>query len=240
MFSRKSRSLGKSPVFREPKTRFAIVGNPRTGSSHLASLLDSHPDVACWDDEIFDVNEAYEKSGLKDPHDFLQQVVLAVNADAVGFKLLWDAMERLPNVWQFLRETNVKLVHTYRTNQLDSFISHRLATINHAFTCWYGDYKTTKFEADFAECLDWFKSCEDHDRMIERQAFEESVPRLAIEYNQLCKGQDTVLDFLGAAKLPLTSQLKKQRSGRQSEIVTNYELLKKKFENSPWIAYFED
>jgi hypothetical protein len=130
------------------------------------SLLDSHPDIACWDDEIFDTEQAWEKSTHKDPRDFLQHIVFAVNANAVGFKLLWDAQERLPDGWRLLREMNIRVIHTYRSNLLDSFISYRLAIINKAFTSWYGDYTLLKFEAEFGDCLDWFKSAEDHDRAI--------------------------------------------------------------------------
>jgi hypothetical protein len=56
----------------------------------------------------------------------------------------------------------------------------------------------------------------------------------------LCKDQGAVLDFLNVAARPLTSKLKKQRTGRQSEIVTNYAELKTKFQGSPWAGFFED
>jgi hypothetical protein len=50
----------KRDRLRTPKVRFAMVGYPRTGSSHLVSLLDSHPDIACWDDEVFGDGEVFE------------------------------------------------------------------------------------------------------------------------------------------------------------------------------------
>ena len=103
MYSHKCRlGLVEAPA-RLPSVRFAIVGNPRTGSSHLVSLLDSHPDIACWDDEILDAGEEFDRSGFNDPRDFLVQRVFWVDAEAVGFKLLWDAMDRTPG---FTHEEN--------------------------------------------------------------------------------------------------------------------------------------
>jgi LPS sulfotransferase NodH len=220
--------------------RFAIVGNPRTGSSHLVSLLDSHPDVACWDDEIFDEGEAFDKSACACPKDFLLERVFPVNGIAVGFKLLWDALGRLRNGWELLREMDIRVIHTYRANRLDSFLSFQLARINKAFTSWYGDYKTHEFEAGYDEILEWFRTTEERDLEIARQAEAWSVPRLAIEYNELCRDQTRILEFLGAPPHLLTSRLTKQRRGRQSEILRNYEELKSTFKGSMWSEYFED
>jgi LPS sulfotransferase NodH len=240
MYSRKARSHPHSGAFREPTVRFAIVGNPRCGSSHLVSLLDSHPAVACWDDEIFDEGQLFEKSEYRDPVDFLEGCVFAVNSVAVGFKLLWDALNRLDKGWVLLHDMDIRIVHTYRANVLDSFISYRLATINNAFTNWYGDFKTLQFDAEFRECLEWFKQTEDRDTEIQRRAFEHGIPRLSIEYNELCRSQDTVLDFLGVSRAVLVSRLKKQRTGAQSQIINNYKELKEYFKGSPWSKYFED
>ena len=239
------------PKFREgpvriPDIRFAIVGNARTGSSHLVSLLDSHPDVACWDGEIFNEGEAFDTSSYQDPQDFLREKVFKINARAVGFKLLWDQMNRLPNVWRMLKTLDIRLVHTYRENLLDSFISYQLATINHAFTSWlkasvlYGVWETNRFEADYDQCFEWFEKAEHCDVEIKCRSAEEGIPRVEIEYQELCENQDRVLDFLQVPRQPLTSRLKKQRKGSQSEIITNYVEIKQRFANTKWARYFEE
>jgi hypothetical protein len=224
---------------RTPTVRFAIVGNPRTGSSHLVSLLDSHPDIACWDDEIFDLNEAFDRSDHKRPSDFLLQQVFAVKAEAVGFKLLRDAFLHVGNAWHWIKELNLSLIHTYRANVLDSYISYKLASINNAFTCWYGDYKIDHFEASFPECLQWFELCESWDAYIYRSCVARNIPRVAIEYNELCHTAEKVLQFLKASPRPLVSQLRKQRSGSQADIIANYYALKEKFARSKWIGHFD-
>ncbi len=246
MYSSKTEPKFRAGPIRVPDVRFAIVGNPRTGSSHLVSLLDSHPDIACWDGEIFDEGEAFDTSSYQDPQDFLRERVFKINAKAVGFKLLWNEMNRLSNVWRMLKTLDINLVHTYRGNLLDSFISYQLASTNHAFTSWqgvsglYGVWKTNRFEADYDQCFEWFEKAEHCDVEIKRRSHEEGIPRVEIEYRELCENQDRVLDFLQVPRQPLTSRLKKQRKGSQSEIITNYAEIKKRFAGTKWAIYFEE
>ena len=225
---------------RTPDTRFAIVGNPRTGSSHLASLLDSHPDIACWDDEPFLAGEVFDRSEYEAPAAFLTGLVFRVNAQAVGFKLLWDAMIRLSDPWQLFRDLDVVLLHVWRRNRLDALISLELATANQAFTSYRGDYERATIEIDYARCEKWFILSEQRDNLIRQGAREHSIRRLEIEYQELCRGQTTVLDFLGVPRCPLASRLRKQRSGGQSQAVTNYSDLKRRFAGSRWAAFFEE
>ncbi len=225
---------------RVPSIRFAIVGNRRTGSSHLVSLLDSHPDIACWDGEIFDEGEVFDKSTYEEPNDFLVECVFKVNAHAVGFKFLCEEMNRISNPWKLLKSLDIRLVHTYRENLLDSFISYQLATINQSFTCWYGIWKMYQFKADVAQCLEWFEKVEQLDFEIRRRSLIEGIPRVEIEYKELCKNQDKVLDFLQVSRQPLTSRLEKQRKGSQAEIITNYAEIKARFAGTKWARFFED
>ena len=126
MYTEKNEHKFRIVPRRIPVVRFAIVGNPRTGSSHLVSLLDSHPDIACWDDEPFMPGEAFDKSGYQKPAEFLVNSVFDINAHAVGFKLLWDAMQRLHDPWQLFDELGIALVHVRRQNLLDAYISLQL------------------------------------------------------------------------------------------------------------------
>jgi len=48
-----------------------------------------------------------------------------------------------------------------------------------------------------------------------------------------------VLDFLGVRRVPLTSKLRKQRAGTQSDIVNNHALLKERFVGTRWASFFE-
>ena len=240
MFTRKLRPEQQRRLSRAPSARFAIVGNPRTGSSHLASLLDSHPDVACWDDEILDAGEAFDRSRYDEPRQFLRERVFRVDADAVGFKLLWDAMTRFPDVWTLFKDLDLRLLHLVRSNRLDSFLSLQLALVNRSFTSWNGFYKDTRIESDYFQLREWFEVTDMRDELIQHRASEEGIVCLKIEYSELCVTQDRILRFLGVPLLPLASALKKQRKTKQRETLANYDELKQAFAGSPWADYFED
>jgi LPS sulfotransferase NodH len=238
VYSRKVERTLQKASHRTPTTRFAVLGYPRTGSSHLVSLLDSHPDIACWDDEIFGEEEAFDLSPYDSPSDFLCNVVFRIDAQAVGFKLLWHEMHRLEDVWTILKQLNIWLVHTYRKNLLDSFISYQLATLNRSFTSWHGDYLLKQLDVDFRECAEWFEDAEHCDAEIRRRSADEGIQRIEIEYNELCTTQNRILDFLRVTRCSLVSRLQKQRAGSQSEIIINYSEIKEKFANSKWAKYF--
>jgi hypothetical protein len=240
MYTRKADPRIPKGVPRVPRVRFAIVGNARTGSSHLVSLLDSHPDIACWDDEIFDVGEAFDTSNYQDARQFLIEKVFDLYADAVGFKLLWDALNHTTAPWSWIKELDIKLVHTRRENLLDTYMSFQLATINQAFTSWKGDYKIYQFEADIDQCREFFEAAEACDRAIRGRCADDDIPRMEIEYEELCENQNRVLEFLTVSSAPLMSELKKQRKGIQSEIITNYVTLKRGFSSTRWARHFED
>jgi glycosyltransferase involved in cell wall biosynthesis len=219
--------------------RFAIVGSPRTGSSHLVSLLDSHPEVACWNGELFDPGEQFDRSGWERPRDFLVADVFSVGASAAGFKLLWDAQQRVDRVWDMLAELDVRLVHTVRANVLDSFISHRLAEINGAFTSWYGDWHVRSFAARPEECRGWFDEMARRDEAIRHRAARMRLPRLEIDYEELCAGQGRVLEFLGVDRRPLTSTLRRQRTWPRSFALDNWDELQAHFAGTRWACCFE-
>jgi len=220
--------------------RFAIVGNPRTGSSYLASLLDSHPDIACWNYEIFDADEAFDASSCDLPEHFLTEHVLPVKATAVGFKLLWDALDRRKAIWEALRSLEFVLLHVYRENLLDSFISFRLATLNQAFTYSDGEYSIASFEGDFDQCLEWFELCEARDAQIRARARDDGLPSLEIEYADLYASRELVLRFLQVGPAPLSSNFRRQRQGAQSDAIINYSELRARFLHTRWACFFED
>jgi hypothetical protein len=223
-----------------PTTTFAIVGNPRTGSSHLASLLDSHPDIACWDDEIFDAGETFDRSGLDTPRQFLMQEVWRAQAPVVGFKMLWDALNRREAMWAMLRDQQVALVHVTRDHLLDAFLSFRLATQNLAFTSWDGNYRLPTVEVDVAECVEWMNLAEHRDGVIRQRADEVELPLLTIGYAELCSSADRVLDFLQVSHRPLRSRLSRQRHGTHYDVISNLAELRAELAGTRWAAMLED
>lgn len=123
--------------------RFCVLSMPRTGSTRLAGLLDSHPHIVCHD-ELFHVTETKDSRKCplpadlardherrrRDPLGWLEAVVDATTAAAdqaraVGFKLqITDRARVLEHV---LIESDMKLVLLYRANRLAQYASARTA-----------------------------------------------------------------------------------------------------------------
>lgn len=127
--------------------RFVIWFNQRSGSTHLSSLLDSHPQVTCWR-EIFYRGEAssaddyFTRSGLKEVHTFLDcfftyrwgsggtQMAAQNNRcmpSAIGFKLKYQQIRTYPDIECYLlHNPQIKVIHLIRKNLLATVISSQL------------------------------------------------------------------------------------------------------------------
>src|SRR5262245_60864541 len=124
---------------------FIIWFHHRSGSTHLASLLDSHPDIACWR-EIFYRGEGlaaedlFTLSGARSEEVFLEHLFSyrwgpgganLCGADpqgprprGVGFKLKYQQAAAYPRVLESLRaQRRVKVIHLVRTNLLAALAS---------------------------------------------------------------------------------------------------------------------
>jgi Sulfotransferase family len=123
---------------------FVIWCNHRSGSTHLSSLLASHPDIACWR-ELFFAGEGaakddyFTRSHSSNLASFLDRFFLhewrAINLvgapliaqqpGAVGFKLKYQQVERYPTVIEYLlsRRGAIKVIHLIRENLLATLVS---------------------------------------------------------------------------------------------------------------------
>ncbi|TWU48846.1 hypothetical protein Poly51_47500 [Rubripirellula tenax] len=127
------------------RTPFFIWFHHRSGSSHLCSLLDSHPEIACWG-EFFYRGEAgvdgdlFTRSACDTEAEFLNDVyshrwspsgaTLCADdpepplATAVGFKLKYQQGDSYPCVLDHLRShRSMKAIHLVRTNLVAALLS---------------------------------------------------------------------------------------------------------------------
>jgi hypothetical protein len=139
MRSQQTHSAGEAPV------QFLIVAAPRTGSTHLRLLLNSHPSVCCHGEVFRDFRielgsfvglAPHTPSPLRDrlaaarhadPGEFLMRDVLYPGRmSAVGAKILYGdfAVERWAGLRErVLAERQVRVVHLMRRNRLKRFLS---------------------------------------------------------------------------------------------------------------------
>jgi hypothetical protein len=126
---------------------FVIWCNQRSGSTHLSSLLASHPSIACWRELFFAgeggaKDDCFTRSHTLDLATFLDRFFLydwqpinLVEApanvrqpDAIGFKLKYQQVERYPMMIEYLlsRKGALKVIHLIRENLLATLVSCRI------------------------------------------------------------------------------------------------------------------
>lgn len=222
---------------------FAIVFLGRQGSSYLEGLLDSHPYVRC-EGELFAPaarsTRCFAKSNYQDFGRYLEESLHNGSHPVIGFKMPWISLLDYPESWDFFRRHRYKLIQLTRDNLLDQYISMMLAKLNNSWRSDRGTIKIRQFVADFQEAEGYFRSWVGQNALL-RQALC-SYPSVHITYEQLLDGAGVVTasDFLDLPPAPLKSRFKRQRSGRQSDIIENYAEMKAHFAGTVWARHFND
>lgn len=246
-------------------TRFIILGQQRTGSILLQRLLDSHPHIMCGG-EVFNPSLPVRQSIIRlerpiedgaDPIAYLNDVVFKTyppELKAVGFRLFYDHArdKNWGKVWDYLRQTPVRVIHLRRRNLLDRYLSLQLAQRTNV---WVTVKKTTDaynapIKLDPAACFNDFSRY--HWQEKESEALFTGCPLLNVTYEDLTHQKEKtirgILDFLGVSWHELTTGVKKQRVRSKQEIIENYEELKsyliahmdEAWAQAEWLTFFDD
>jgi LPS sulfotransferase NodH len=114
-----------------PIPHFVILTAGRTGSSHLVSLLDSHPGLCCFG-ELFRPAEAsfpffYVSTDYSDPHEYLAWLAGRAGNRPMGFKLTMHCLETHPEAEAVLQDRRVRVIFLRRVNLLAQAVSGKLA-----------------------------------------------------------------------------------------------------------------
>ena len=126
-------------------TRFMILAGPRTGSTMLASSLNSHPNIVCFR-EVFsftlpginygvDGYDGRDERDLafreRDPLGFLHRRIYGGHPSgiqAAGFKFLYPHVYGYTDVGTYLQEdTEIRVVHLLRRNVIRTLVSRKIA-----------------------------------------------------------------------------------------------------------------
>lgn len=241
-------------------TQFAVITRGRTGSSLLLSLLHSHPNIRVHGEVIGEdrLREPYYKDRIKTKGTvpYIKEYLKRSGFEsAVGIKILYYQVEQeyekhwetngLSNVLAFLKEQKeIKIIHLKRHNYLECFTSIHVA----ARTKKYTQFKTqSKRESkiqitlppedcdkEFNRIDHWESACDqafkDHDLL------EVYYETLATDMKGTC---NRILDFLNIPNRALTTRMKKQQQRPLSEVIKNFEDLKKHYEKTKYAWFFE-
>lgn len=223
---------------------FVILCLGRTGSTHLVSLLDSHPEIRCFG-ELFTyqegtLDEAYITSSRSDPEDYLTHLTAPLTESAVGFKLPMSSIRAHPDVLGLLESPALRMVRLSRRNLLALFVSRRLLASTRVPQSTRGDYGDATVVLDPKQCLAVFRRMEEHERYLDGIAA--GKPLFRISYEELVTGQPLgdIQRFLGVEPVALQSPFSRIRNRSMAETVENWAEVEEALRGSPYERFLED
>jgi LPS sulfotransferase NodH len=244
--------------------RFIILGQARTGSTFLQSLLNSHSQIVAFGeifrrfDAIFWDYSSYPRNVPRrqlcafrdDPIGFLETHVYAKfpkGISAVGFKLFYAHARhtRQRPLWTYLRDRrDLKIIHIKRRNVLRTHLSLETAKM-------VGRWRDLSVEPagddisillDYDECLRKFAETREQERA--HDILFANHAKMDLFYEELSRDYTSemrrVQQFLGVECQVVAPTTHKQARRPLSVAISNYDELAARFKDTPWEAFFDD
>ena len=231
------------------KQKFCVITTPRSGSTWLATLLDSHPQIKSfeepfiwkadrpnWTDTDFPTYYDYKTNANKKSIftifkylDILNYYQAETNFDIIGFKIMYNQIKEHPEVMLKLLQDNYRIIHLIRQNYLDIIISRTVNKQHHIAHSRIVQSKTRQVMIDTSCLIEDLDRCKRNNKlfysllkMMPLKVLEITYESMQQDYNQvLC----SVAEFLEVDSDSITfkSDLKRINKGKYADKIANYE-----------------
>lgn len=244
-------------------SKFIITCAPRTGSTMLRMMLNSHPDILChgevislnglpnlgkkYQEEIAQSSEDLARIRDEDPVNFLYNYVWnQQNCKAIGAKLKYRQLEeQFQEVFKaILKDSSVLIIHLTRKNLLKRYVSNRLAGSNKTPTVITdrSNHGTPgKIFIDPQRCMEDISSFQAAETRF-REYFQRHQTCEAVYEDLVIPGSHKLVElqnFLGVNPITLKPKTIKINSNSLEDNIENYEELKKIFKTTPYAQYLD-
>lgn len=218
-----------------PQRRFLVVGLPRSGTTYLATLLNSHRDILC-SGELFNPQAIVSIGGLDSDYEallardamplrFMAKFFADVDPEprAVGFKYMIGHHVRL--LRKLADDPDLALIYVWRENKLAQISSLIKAARSKAWAQKRENaHVQAKISVDVRNLTQRWHEYETYDYLFS-QVFETLPnPRLKVEYRELFAADFNarIIEFLGVEPdLKMSSKLVKQSANTVLERFEN-------------------
>ena len=236
-------------IVKQARIPFVVFFLERSGSSHLCSLLDSHPSICCGAEEF-----TTKRSPQVSPHDAPRYIhsrklklinpteqqaldhlgkIFLRSEVASGFKLKYPIQfDRYPEIIESLRSMRDRLhiIHLGRKNVLRKYISKQVLVKHRESESDFRRSNSIPFEpvkVELSSMLPTLKRFQLQREQLLRLA-EPFINKLDVEYEDFNTDQETLirrlLEFLGVeADVQLTSRFQKKTPRSLRESVANFD-----------------
>jgi LPS sulfotransferase NodH len=197
--------------------KFVILSAQRSGSTLLMSLLDSHPNIECWD-EIFDCHHHI--------HTFpsFEKYAATLDAGAIGFKLQYNQIEDMWGDLGLINRFNAekyKIIHLLRKDKV------RRAMLQRGCYEKVGDRIRIKIEAIKKKIAYFEAYASKYAHLADLTLYYEdfTAGKAVKQFNNPSLRKE-LLALLGVEDLILTTSMKKKERNLK-EFIVNWEEVKK-------------
>jgi LPS sulfotransferase NodH len=230
---------------------FIVLTSPRTGSTHLISMLGQHPRIAVYMEPFNGaLRSRSEVRGrtVKDREDgaeFARYLFAHPDAPAaVGFKLMYQHARRgaIATVWPYLaKEPRLVVIDLVRDNLLEVIVSHRLAEVSGIWQIKAGRDapERGKIRISARDCIQYFD--EYHRDRAWALAHFKAHTIIPVSYEELCSQPQAVLDkifpALGVEKASATPEQGKIEQLSMQDRIEDYGALRTALSTTPYARY---
>lgn len=229
--------------FREPKIKFIIFCQGRTGSTLLVDLLNSHPEIEC-DSEILIHRALF-------PHRLIKGFSTVSPHKVYGFKLKIYQLKRKQKIrdikgfMQKLHQDRWKIIYLERGNLFRQALSNFYASFRDEFHLRKSDGSHTfvKMHIDCDQLIDSIKKRKQY-LVAERKVLSE-IPHLRINYERDLLRTDChprtlnkLFDFLGVSRVPVKTQMLRISKDDLSDMIVNLDEVETSLKKAGLLNYF--
>ena len=240
--------------------RFIVLGHQRSGSSLVINTLRTHPAIVAFGEVLYSEGthfnvEGYDNNSVnslrfrnENPIEFLDGFVFCGYRDdieAVGFKAFPDQMDnfRCRCVWTWLeRNTDLKIIRLARQDLLATYASMLIAYRDNRFSIKdESERSETTIYIDPHKCMTEFKQRENYNKTAKESVEHHDV--MDITYEELALHPSLYLKniqkFIGVKIHDLEIATVRQEKRALSEVIENYEELRRYFLGTEWEYLFD-
>lgn len=214
--------------------RFVIFGMRRTGSTLLATLLNSHPQIRCHSELFYQgrwnviARRPFKSFAFRYPLLYLNWISVTAFRPVVGFKLMVHQNEEMNNLLYRLTERNWQVISIRRRNAIQRVLSEAVlfaTRIPHS----YGKSQQRK-ETIHIDTEHFRRLLEQDRRLSEREAaLLAPIPHIDLTYEDdfanpqhWSQATERVLSFLNLPIVPLNTSMVKTWEKPYEQFIANY------------------
>ena len=221
--------------------KFIVLTRSRTGSNMVISFLNSHRNINAKSEIFRDCDKNEIRMKLENVFNNNDPKIMAS-----GFKIFYYHPLNLscPELWNnLINLKNLKIIHLKRKNILKTLVSKKIAENT---GCWESekniiDKKKKQLYINYEELEKGFQITKNWEK--QGDLMFEKHHKIIVHYEDIVDSPVNffidISNFLNLPVQKLNTKLKKQNPEKLSELIINYEELKKKFGKTEWGHFFE-